>query len=151
MKKILSIILILVLVVCCGYVVNGDTVENKYIIVVKDFDKIEKQLQQQFLEINAPITFVTNKPKDYKLAVNKKFIDALCVPRTIMSVVAQGTPSEMRNTMYSAIDISKKQNIVIVIFDINNCQAEDAYYAIYDSVDLLQKSGVCLSLFTFEY
>ena len=96
-----------------------------------------------------PLTFVTHDRSLYKEVDNIVLIDALKVPRTIMSVVATNSASEMRNTMYSATDIAKKLGKVVVIFDAKTDDSEQIYYAIVDSLEVIKNKGMTFEHFVF--
>ncbi len=151
MKKLFCVLLVLSLSIFSGFIsIKGERVNNSYIMVIKDFDTVDEELQQQFLDIDAPLTFVTHHRENFTETADKKFIDTLAVPRIFMSMVAFGTPSEIRNTMYTALSYSKEKGKVIVIFDLKNAEAEDVYYAIVDSLDMLKSRGANLSVLSFK-
>ncbi len=150
MKKIFCILLVFSLTIFSGFITSeGKSMDNSYIMVIKDFDMIDEELQQKFLAINAPLTFVTQHRDNFKEIADKKFIDTLAVPKIFMTMVASGSPSEIRNTMYSALSYSKENGKIIVIFDLKNTKAEDVYYAIVDSLDVLVTRGANFKILNF--
>ena len=150
MKKIFCVLIVFSLFILSGFTYKENMPENLYMMVINDFDEVEEDLQEKFLEIEAPLTFVTHKRENYSFSSTKKFIDALAVPRTYMSIVASGSPSEIRNSMYSALDCSQNYGAMVVIFDVKNSSAEDIYYAIVDSIDVLSKRGANFKLLSFD-
>ena len=146
MKKLSIVCLVFCLSLLTAFVPNGENVETSYIIVINNFDFVEEDYKQKFFEIDVPLTFVTHDRSLYKEVDNIVLIDALKVPRTIMSVVATNSASKMRNTMYSATDIAKKLGKVVVIFDAKTDDSEQIYYAIVDSLEVIKNKGM-----TFEH
>lgn len=124
-----------------------------YIICIDHFDELSNEYKEMFWDLDIPISFVTAHRDKYKFKqnYNKQFVDALAVPKNIMSIVANGDAKELRQCLYNNMNVAKKNGLVIIIFDIKNLDEENVFYAITDSIKLLRNNDITFRLYNYIY
>ena len=163
MKKCLKIFVVFVLMFTIfncfsnqgkqkGYAM--DNIKNKYVICIDNFDNASDEYKQMFWDLKIPLTFKVLNKQNYSNFGNKfdkVIVEHLVIPRTIMSIVADGDAVNLRQTLYNASEIAKTNGVVVVIFDLNNLNQEDVFYAISDTISVLNNLNLFLCTYDCFY
>ena len=125
--------------------------ENKIVICLNNFDNINDEYKEKFLNLNLSLTFKIFDKEIYKNYISKEkmFTNSIIIPKTYMSIVAKGNSLEVRNAIYNSISVSKQQGICVLIMEMDKENEEIMYFALCDSMSLFKTNNIETETFDF--
>ena len=133
---------------------QNDNIKNNLIICIDNFDCLDEDMQHKFYDLQCNLNFKVsniNNFSSYPKSFDKMFISSIIVPKSIMSIVANGDSKQLSKNLYDSMNIAKQNRVCVLIFDMKELDAESAYYLIFDNVLFMENENITLCNFDFIY
>ena len=154
MKRFFSIL-------CLIFILNGfcfvnssvfaqSNIVGNYAICLEHFECVDDEYKTKFLKCDIPLTFVSAIDKTQIQKNDKQLVRHLYFPARINRLNVSGDAVKIREMMYNNIDVAKSSGLVVLLFDMKELDSESVYYALIDTVTLLENMGIQFSLYTIK-